>query len=388
MFYGKFRNRASRVYFIMNDDQTESKRKKLEADEGGYWSLHKLGSVNDGAARVNEDSDFFPSPNDSEAEEGEDELDEAGKTISLPSPLSFLASPAILSVLVIVVSLTVFFIVGQAIQLLSLIDGLPGVFRWIGMGGVWLLLAACMLAFLYLIYTLLRFKTAPQITLPNSDFIELKHTRRTLHKCQALKSRMAEYLKNYPVDTDKDYRNLKKLGMASEDIQSLSKAKERVLQYHKSSEQDWLKRFDAEFLSRLDAFAERRINRYSVDTGVKTAVFPVNFINAAVVLINSFMMVTDLCRVYRLRSSLGFTAVIFGWSFFHTLAAARLGEMTEEGAEYLMEAISPELECGAVNFLGKRFAPKLTEGVINGLVIRMLGRQTMKRLKPLHVLRN
>ena len=372
----------------MNENNyTDSERRTPQAEEKGYRSIHKLDYVNDGAVRVNEDDNLFLSPDEDEADADKDDLDEANKAIALPSPLSFLARPAVLSVLVIFFSFTVFFIAGQAIQLLNFIDGLPAVFRWISMGGVWLLLTACMLAFIYLVYTFFRFKAAPQITLPKTEFVELKHTKRTLHKCRVLKPRMAEYLEKYPLDTDKDFRNLKKLGMVSEDIQSLRNAKDRVLKYHKCSEQDWLKRFDAEFLSRLDAFAERRINRYSVDTGIKTAVFPVSFINAAVVMINSFLMVVDLCRIYRLRSSLGFTAVVFGWSFFHTMAAARLGEMTEEGAEYLMEEITPELESGAVNFLGKRFAPRLTEGVINGLVLRMLGRQTVKRLKPLHVLR-
>jgi len=352
----------------------------------GYRSLEKLSGsgINDNYAAINGQQDLFEqtdTPNTAK-------IDAEGvrEAITLPSPLSFFCKPAVLAVIVILISFSVFLIAAQALHLIEVIARLPAVFRWIAWAGMGILLTACALAFIYLLFTLFKFKASPALTLPRAEFIEVKYTKKMQRKCQALKSEMVEYLKAYPVGAAGDTRKLRKLGVSEEDIQSLHKAQYDVLHYDKSSEQDWLRRFDAVFLSRLDTVAARRINRYSVDTGIKTAVFPINFINAAVVLINSYLMVGDLCKIYRLRSGLGFISIIFGWSFFHTLAATQLGDLTEEGAEYLMEEIAPELESGAVHILGKKFAPRLSEGVINGLILRMLGKQTMKRLKPLNVI--
>ncbi len=350
----------------------------------GYRSIDRPKTEHIGAEPVSPEDDKFVKKHLKEQEsDAKDGLNDSLQGVK--SPFLFLFRPGFLAVIVIIISLLAFFVAGQAIQLLGAIATLPWVFRWLGWFGVWTLLLASGGALGYLIFMLLKFHTSPGFVVPGTDFIDLSNVKRNLSQCKKMKKEMEQYLQDYPLESEKDMKRLRRLGMTEDDVQHIIKSKNDVLHLEKCSEQDWLKRFNSDFLSQLDGIAFKRIKRYSLDTGIKTAAFPVTFIDAAVVLMNSYLMIGDLYRIYRLRSKPVFTLVIFGWSFFHTLAASRLGELTEEGAETLILSIEAEVESSVVNFFGSKIAPKVTEGAINGMIIRVLGRQAQRRLKPLHI---
>ncbi len=366
-------------------DSSGGEDQDTRPESGGYRSIERPAVNNKGAEAVSPGRYAFEGTQAGTAPGSDEAPDAESLSEGLSRPFSFLLRPGFIAVAVIIISALAFFMAGQAVHLLGVIAGLPPVFRWVGWVGVWILLLASGGAFGYLIFMFVRLRASPGFVLPGTDYIDLRHIKRNLNKCRKMKADMMQYLRDYPLESEKDMSRLKRLGMTQEDVHRIIQSKNDVLRFEKCSEQDWLKRFDSAFLSELDRAAMKRIKRYSLDTGVKTAAFPVSFIDAAVVLMNSYLMIGDLCRIYRLRSKPGFTLIIFGWSFFHTLAASRLGDLTEEGAETLFVSIEAELESGVVNFFGRKIAPKITEGAINGLIIRVLGRQAQRRLKPLHI---
>ncbi len=299
--------------------------------------------------------------------------------------LSFLFHPGILAAGTVIVLLIVFFMAGQAVRLIDTLATLPTPFNWLGWFVVIILSGAAFISLGYLLFSFVRLKASPAYKLQSSsDFAG--HEATDPSELRQIECEMRQYLNSYRLDSEKDTQKLLRLGMSRDNIKDLKIGKDN-LQVKDGDEKDWIMEFDSEFLSVLDRKAKERINRYSWITGFTTAAFAVPFISASAVLINSYLMIRDLCELYRLRSRAGFTFVIFAWSFTHTLAATRLGALTEEGAEAFIASMEIEIQSGVVNALGKKVMPKATEGAVNALVLRMLGKQAMKRLKPIQFTR-
>ena len=109
------------------------------------------------------------------------------------------------------------------------------------------------------------------------------------------------------------------------------------------------------------------------------------FVDTAIVLINAYRLMEDLCRIYRLRTGGAGTLSILLRIFINAFAAARLEEWMDSATQHIMDAGAQGGEGMAAFFkvIGGGVLSRAAEGGANAFLLVRLGAAAIHYLRPL-----
>ncbi|RME80786.1 MAG: DUF697 domain-containing protein [Planctomycetota bacterium] len=198
---------------------------------------------------------------------------------------------------------------------------------------------------------------------------------KAITKMEEARMSLAKYLENYKYTLEE----LREMGFSEEKGVKLLKARESLLSLAQDMDMDtptWLKEFQSQFQKLLVQNARQQVTSYAKVVAIKTGINPNSFIDLCIVLYYSFQMTHHLCRIFQLRLGRLGTAYLLGKIFLHAYIASHL----EETLEDLSEALIADIKNRPIL---KHFVGKAGEALANGMIIRRLGRVTIRQLSPL-----
>ncbi len=279
------------------------------------------------------------------------------------------------------------FLYSQVLSILANLATQPEWMQYCGYVGLTLCGGAVLVAMTRLVVVYVRLRLNRQLRIAGLEELHQRTRLRWLAHAKATQARelLSRYLREFPLATDKQRRQLLGMGFSEGNLAELAKVSAELLDPAQfSSTPEWFERFRVGFQSQLDAAAETRVTHWSKRSGLTTAVSPNGFIDGAASLYFGFAMLTDLCRIYNLRAGRTGTAVLLGRVFFNSYLAGQLNEwekLTEEQLNQLMATGGPLYELTASRLFSKAGA-KVTSGILNYYLLRRLGRFACRLLRP------
>jgi putative membrane protein len=292
------------------------------------------------------------------------------------------ADPIILALLICGSGALLLFLAIQLLFTINILATWSTVAQWFGYIGIGLITASVVAAMGYLIHRYLRLRQSPLISLAMLENLHGRHDMQhaALQKTADAQQQLESFLRDYPLD---NRRSLLRLGFTDEsNIRDLQNQRDRLCQGPRGSDMMWLDELDRQFLSVLDEVSIRRIKRYARQVGIKTAFAPTGFVDAAIVSINAYLLIGDLCQIYNVRANRWSTLMILLHMFVNTVSAAEMEDLTDAMSDGLAGAVRDhigEAATFATQFVGKRIA----EGVANGVLLSRLGHVTMRSVRPI-----
>jgi putative membrane protein len=301
--------------------------------------------------------------------------------------LGAFATPLASAFLLASVGLLGLFAFSQSIGVLAGLNGMPEYLRYPGYAALGVLAAAVLLAALRLAMLYYHLRRNRQITLSGLRELNnrtrlrwLAHAKRTEAKAQ-----LEEYLKEYPLTVERERRQLVKLGLQNDSMTELQRRRELLLDPSKFSSTDqWLQEFQAKFQGPLDEAAAARVQYWAKRSGLVTAVAPNALVDSLATLYFGFAMLTDLCRIYRVRAGRVGTIVLLGRVFFNAYLAGEIKTLEDYAGSQVDQLTTPGgpladiVGAGVLGKLGARAAG----GGLNYLLLWRLGRYTCRLLRP------
>ena len=174
--------------------------------------------------------------------------------------------------------------------------------------------------------------------------------------------------------------------MKDEELKDLRDAREHLLDtFDLAKPELWIKEYREQYVGGLDRVAGRLIRRRSLLCGAKTAALPNGGIDTAVVLTHSYLLVSDLCRLYRVRTGRRGTVAIMWRVLVGVLVAGQLEDAIDAAGDHLGDlagGASTGILARAGSAVAGRVVGKAAEGMVNASFLYRLGRATVKRLRP------
>lgn len=284
------------------------------------------------------------------------------------------------------------FVYSQAITVLGHLAVQPLAIQVPGYGALALLSGAVGYAILRLVFLYARLRRNRQIRVEGLSELQSRTRLRWLAaaKSREARERLEGYLRNFPLETERERKSLDALGFTPETIASLQLVRSELLDEARfTSTSEWFARFRDGFQARLDAAADQRVSYWGNRAMLVTAVSPNGFVDSVSTLYFGFSMLADLCRVYNLKAGRTGTAVMLGRVFFNAYLAGNLNDvekLAEEQYDQLFEQGFQVVGIGVSSnvvskFLGKVGA-KATTGYLNRLLLLRLGRYACRLLRP------
>lgn len=333
------------------------------------------------AQPVPEEEDLFPAWPEEPVEESPEE--------EAPLPAwrlgGLLSASGIGAILALFVGASLLFVVAQAAALLDEIRKLPDWLAVPALAGAGLLILVMVAAAVRLLVLYVRMRASPAISVHAIQELGQRAEMRELASqqysaaCRILRT----FVDRYPLEGKHREALLRRSGFRQDEIERLRCSAENLLGRELTTYEGWLQECDRTFLAVLDGVARRRIRQYAIAVGVKTAAVPTGFADTAIVLLNAYLMIGDLCRIYNLRANSLGTLAILGHVFVNAFSAANLEQLTDAAADNVGEAVSTA--GGLLAGVAKTATARLAEGSANGLLFRRLGLTTMRRLRPIQL---
>ena len=301
--------------------------------------------------------------------------------------VGWFAHPLAAAFLVGTAGLLGLFLYSQILGILANLAAQPAWAQYAGYAGVGLCAAAVLYAMVRLLVLYVRLQRNRQLRLAGLEELNKRTRLRWLAhaKTAEAKLRVEEYLKGYPIQTEKERKKLVAVGVTPELAVQLAKVREELLDPAKfSGSGEWFERFRTGFQAKLDEAATARINYWAKRTGLVTALAPNAMVDSAASLYFGFTLLSDLCQVYNLRTGSTGTAVLLGRVFFNSYLAGQLNEwekLTEEQLNQLMAPHGPLYELTAARVFSKVGA-KAASGMLNYFLLMRLGRFACRLLRP------
>ena len=280
------------------------------------------------------------------------------------------------------------FVFSQAMSLLNYVQSLPSLpAQYIGWAALGLVMLLFLGGVLRLSWIYIRLAASPNVSL--SAIRELRKREDMRERAKAdLKSAsklIQSFLTAYRIEDPKMQRKLRRLGFAQDEVQSLAEVVTKLRRRDRGDDEAYLQNVSQQFLARLDEKAKTRIKSYAILTGAKTAVFSRGHIDTLIVSANAYLMVSDLCELYNVRTSRLGTLRVLGWLLVAAFVAANLEDVADSVVDAAKGAFADDLgPAGAGLVAGATAITKRgTEGLINYLLIQRLGRTTVRNLRPI-----
>jgi len=298
----------------------------------------------------------------------------------------FFSNPVLVAFFVLCVTIIFIIILSELFKFIQAVQSAPYPFQVIGVVVVSGLAVAFVWAVARLVMTYRRFVISPQVQL---DQIYDPYSRAIIREQVAKEGYQAlvTLIREYPIQDPKQIKLLRMAGMTkAEEVTFKSN-----IAYLKESESDsagrskWIEDCDSLFVKKIDDFASQRVSDYSKRVGIKTALCPTGFLDALIVIVNSLLLVEELCRLYNVRANWRNSAFLAARLVFNTFISAKL----ERGLDNTTNSFSEELALASTS-LGSAFSKlflgvgkRMVEGAFNYFLINRLGHATMRYLRPI-----
>lgn len=313
------------------------------------------------------------------------EVERAMSGFRLPAPLK----AALGSILLAAAALLGLLIVTQSVSFANELLSLPPAARYTAAGAMLVLV----LILLYFIGRMLglyvRLKRNRQINLRAVRVVAERRQMQAAAEQRKGEARkmLRDYLRTHPLGK-KDNAVWLAMGFTPEEMESLTTVRQRLLDESAGISTDqWLDEFESHFQSVLDRRAAGRVQAMAVRAGVGTATAPNAMIDQIIVTYTLTALVGDLMRIYNLRPAFGQTAVLLSQGIIQIYVSGQLETATEAAADSLHEALAEWAGLSGAAVLGsaalKAVGARTAEGGLNWLLVRRLGRQTVRMLQPI-----
>lgn len=279
------------------------------------------------------------------------------------------------------------FLYSQALTILAQLATQSQWVQYAGYAGLGACGAAVLYAVARFVLLYIRLRANRQVRVAGLEELHQRTRLRWLAHAKAAeaKRKLEVYLREFPMNTEKERKKLAAVGMTTEGIAELSKVRAELLDPARfSGSGEWFDRFRTGFQNKLDEAATARIGYWAKRSGITTASAPNGLVDSAATLYFGFALLADLCRVYHLRAGKTGTAVLLGRVFFNSYLAGQLNEwekLTEEQLNQLIAPHGPLYELTAARVLSKVGA-KATSGLLNYFLLARLGKYACRLLRP------
>ena len=279
------------------------------------------------------------------------------------------------------------FLFNQVASAITAINTLPETIRWAGWGFFGLLTFAVAYAIVRLTVMYVRMRRNKQLRLQGLIELEKRtHLRWLINaKRHEAYTQLEAYMREYPVETDKDRKRLARVGLTGEDLSAMARAREKLMDRDRWADTDaWFDGFRDTFQAKLDEAAARRVSYWARRTAFATAVAPNALADTGLTLYFSFALLADLCTIYNLRAGRLGTMVLLTRVFFNSYLAGQLSEMEGWTADQIQQLVEPHLPTSEL-VLGKVFSKlgaKASAGAVNYLLLSRLGKYGCRMLRP------
>lgn len=303
----------------------------------------------------------------------------------------FLAHSVVVSFLLGMTALLGLFVFAQVNTTLASLAVLADGWRYTGYVALGLLTACFLYAVARCVGFYFRLRTNRPISIKGLEKLSQRTKLRWLvhEKKSDARQALAAYLQSFPISNIAEGSGFSGL-LTDEKLRLLEKARADLLDMNRFASNDaWFERFASKFQAILDEAAEARIAYFSRRVAVMTAVSPNALVDTILVGYCSFIMLTDLCRIYNLRiGNLG-TLVFLGHTFFNAYIAGQINDLepvTEASLESIWKEIGFDVGSQAAGAVFGKVASKVGaragSGLINWLLLRRLGKYAKKSLCP------
>jgi uncharacterized membrane protein YcjF (UPF0283 family) len=333
------------------------------------------------ARPVSDEENLFPATPDEQADE--ELLDEAELP---PQRLGWLlSSSGIGAILAIFVGASLLFVISQAVSLLGEIEKLPDWMAIPALTGAGLLILVMAVAGLRLVGLYLRLRASPLVSVRAIQELTVRAEMREIAAQQysAACGALRAFIDRYPMDGKRSQKLLQRNGFRPDEIERLRWSAAHLRGRELTTYEGWLHECDQTFLSVLDQVARRRIRLYAVAVGIKTAAVPNGLADTAIVLLNAYLMIGNLCRIYNLRANSLGTLAILGHVFVNAFSAAGLEHLSDMASAHMSDTMTTA--GGMLAGVARTATARLAEGSANGLLFRRLGLASMRRLRPIQL---
>lgn len=279
------------------------------------------------------------------------------------------------------------FLSSQTLTILANLAAQPPWVQYLGYAGLAACGGAVLVAMLRLALLYLRLRANRQVRIAGLEELNQRTRLRWLAHAKAAeaKGRLEQYLREFPMNTERERKQLAAVGVTPEIVAELSKVRAELLDPARfGGSGDWFDRFRTGFQAKLDQAAAARVGYWAKRSGLATAAAPNGLIDSTATLYFGFALLADLCRVYHLRAGKTGTAVLLGRVFFNSYLSGQLNEwekLTEEQLNQLMAPHGPLYELTAARVLSKVGA-KATSGLLNYFLLARLGKYACRLLRP------
>ena len=141
-------------------------------------------------------------------------------------------------------------------------------------------------------------------------------------------------------------------------------------------EDEVLKRVDEKLLTKLDILAKEEIKKYATQTAVSTAVSPVAFVDAILIISRSIALVKSVSKIYGYRANLASEVLIFKKVFALLAFASATDILANHSHDLFGTSILSKLSMHSA------------QGIANGVLIARIGIGVIKSIRPLPYRRN
>ncbi|OWK36013.1 DUF697 domain-containing protein [Fimbriiglobus ruber] len=279
------------------------------------------------------------------------------------------------------------FLYSQVLNILATLATQPTWAQYAGYAGLALLSGAVLYSMLRLTLLYACLQRNRQLRVEGLEELHARTRLRwlALAKSADAKARLEDYLRKFPIQTEKERKKLARVGVTPAMATELMAIRDELLDPARfGSSGQWFTRFRDGFQGRLDAAADERVKYWAKRTGVVTALAPNGLVDSAATVYFGFAMIADLCQVYNLRAGNAGTAVLLGRVFFNAYLAGQLNDLeslTEEHLQQLFHPGGPFYEFAAARMVAKVGA-KATSGMLNYFLLNRLGKYTCRLLRP------
>lgn len=353
------------------------------------------GDVDEGEARLRQAPSSLVEPRHDEIAREETPLDEEIRRAAelMQSEPTVFGLPAIFGhplvglIMLGMAGLLGLFIFNQVAGAITAINTLPQELQWVGWGFFGLLTLAVVYAMLRLTILYIKLRRNKQLRLKGLEELEKRTRLRWLinSKRHEAYQQLEQYMKEYPTNTDKERKRLAAVGLAGEDLNAVTTARQKLLDRDRWSDAEaWFGGFRDTFQSKLDEAAATRIRYWARRSAFTTAVSPNALADTGLTLYFSFAMLADLCTIYNLRAGRLGTMVLLSRVFFNSYLAGQLNELESGVSDQIQQLVEPHLPASEL-VLGKVFSKigaKASAGAVNYLLLSRLGKYGCRMLRP------
>jgi len=284
----------------------------------------------------------------------------------------------LIAILVFTGAMLVLLVLNQSIAFIDHLAQSPAWAQWVGLSALIGALGAIIGSLWSLATRYLHLKQTPALWLDRQQLRELACTEST-----EAKHRLELFLREFPIDHDPP-RKWKRLGFTTESQQTLADARTELLNPRHGHTHKWLDELNDCFLARLDSVAQQRVAHYAKRVGLKTALSPKGFLDSTIVVVNSYLLLTDLCDLYNVRAGRMGTLRLLIRIGFNSAIAGNLDQPAEMLEQELRDSVQDWTATLAAQAIGTIVA-KAAEGGTNALLIYRLGKAAMRELRPLRL---